>query len=168
MKLLLITIIFGLTFIPQSFSDPEPLRNKVFSSDGRFYVEMGAEGHRKSFGKGRGIINHVIPGRGVQMLWSVRFYAKHVILSNDGRRLIVFNPDLRRPKDPMLLFYLRGDLVRSYSFRDVLKWKLGKPRKSLHPEQLSWGAINEKKKEFTFLFFDKPLTFDLAGEIKKP
>jgi len=99
---------------------PAPTRSfKQYSANKAFFMEFTPS---KSFGEeGRGVAKRAATG---EPLWEVRWYARRVILTNDGVHLIrpgTLASDWHRFSDLAVAFYKNGKELKRYSIGELIK-----------------------------------------------
>lgn len=109
---LIATIVLADTVVPNK-------KWKTSSSNGQYFIEMIPRSDYDE--EGEGIVIHYSSDK---VLWRVDWYARLVVLSNDGIHLVRFGPwasDQKGLRDLAVAFYERDKLLRRYLVRDLVR-----------------------------------------------
>ena len=120
-KLLALLLLFLLSFQSFSRADREVPNQayRQYSLSERFYIDIFPPGGFKKQGHGVAYRND-----STESLWKVNWYARRIVLSDDGNHLVRLDQWARDQKglsDQAIAFYDRGKELKRYLVRDLVK-----------------------------------------------
>lgn len=111
-------------FFASSVSADEPAPNKKYRAESlnkKFYLDMIPQKGSGGSGPGKGIAYRLGSN---QKLWEIDWYARRVILSDDGKYLIrlgTWGSDRSGFSDLAVAFYREGREIKRYSIKDLIQ-----------------------------------------------
>jgi hypothetical protein len=100
-------------------------------------------------------------------LWTVDWYADHLVVASDGVHLVRHGPWPTSKDDEAIAFFANGELLRSYQIRELVDIPILLPHSVSHFEWLKSDAFDETKLEYALTTYDgSRIVFDVrTGEI---
>jgi hypothetical protein len=100
-------------------------------------------------------------------LWTVDWYAHHIIVASDGVHLIRHGPWPSSTNQEAIAFFANGELLRTYQIKELVDIPFLLPHSVSHFEWLKSDAFDESKLEYSVTTYDgSRILFDArTGEI---
>ena len=168
-------IIFILSFvlITTSWADKiAPNKEyKEYSENKEYFIEMIPSESYEDIGQGK--VCEVRKDEN-KLLWEVDWYARKVLLLNDGKRLIRLGPWASKKdlSDLAIAFYNKGKLIKEYKVSDLLEDENSIKKTASHYfwrskiQSMPFGFVNKERKFVLTTIENETIIFNTkTGEI---